>query len=578
MFIRAERLGDWNLHLISLQRMLNIFAATGHNNYAKSARLYLETMQDLPKTNPWLFDLFAVHGYHVVRRSDRQWAGLWTDLVIEQTMMRSLKTRGGLTHGSGMTESVRMNWVKTMHKCASVHDAMCSLSGLEKATREEHIELGKSRSNRDGKDLRKILQWFDVHDPFKSIDSELRSLSSGLMATAGDGINCDMAEEIGAKIHAKMDDKCFTDVVLKKSDQIKTLVRLQKGLAIEKKEVFLQTTHLFNRLIVLVERTADMEPYFSYELTPLPASLFKDSFMRKPDKAALGQILCKNAKQLGDIPTCTFVVDGGSLLHKIKWPKIGKYVDVIKLYLSYVQKHYGTRCIVVFDGYASGPSVKDHEHDRRAKTSTSAPNIMVNEQNPVYSKQNPFLANGHNKTEFIAILSKYLIADNHQVIQAVNDADTEIVKVAIELASTGAIVTVAAEDTDVLVLLIYHFQSSFGEIFMLSSQGTKKPSRLVNIREIQKDIGISAVQQLLVIHSVSGCDTTSALFGLGKVSIFRKMSGNKLSTRLTEVLSSSTASQMEVADAGCQLLVMLYGGKPGQKLDSLRHMFIKTTA
>ena len=45
-----------------------------------------------------------VSGLHVVRRSDRLWAGLSTDLVIEQVLMRSLKASGGLTRGRGFTE------------------------------------------------------------------------------------------------------------------------------------------------------------------------------------------------------------------------------------------------------------------------------------------------------------------------------------------------------------------------------------------------------------------------------------------------------------------------------------------
>ena len=35
--------------------MSDLFAATGHINYAKSARLYLQTMKDLPKQYPWLY-------------------------------------------------------------------------------------------------------------------------------------------------------------------------------------------------------------------------------------------------------------------------------------------------------------------------------------------------------------------------------------------------------------------------------------------------------------------------------------------------------------------------------------------
>ena len=42
LFIRAERTGNWNLHIVSVSRMINLFAATGHINYAKSARVYLQ--------------------------------------------------------------------------------------------------------------------------------------------------------------------------------------------------------------------------------------------------------------------------------------------------------------------------------------------------------------------------------------------------------------------------------------------------------------------------------------------------------------------------------------------------------
>ena len=51
-------------------------------------------------------------GLHVVRRSDRLWAGLSSDLMIEQALMRSLKTSGGgLTRGRGMMEQQRLQWL-----------------------------------------------------------------------------------------------------------------------------------------------------------------------------------------------------------------------------------------------------------------------------------------------------------------------------------------------------------------------------------------------------------------------------------------------------------------------------------
>ena len=105
-FIRAERTGQWKDHLIAVNRMLNIFPATGHFQYAKSARLYLQMMLDLPEKYPWLYDQFYQHSFHTVRRTDRYWAGIWTDLTIEQVLMRTLKGRGGITRGRGMTEGV----------------------------------------------------------------------------------------------------------------------------------------------------------------------------------------------------------------------------------------------------------------------------------------------------------------------------------------------------------------------------------------------------------------------------------------------------------------------------------------
>ena len=69
-------------HMNAVTALLNLFAATGHIHYAMSARLYVQEMRKLPSTHPWLHQKF-VEEYHTVRRSERQWAELWTDIVIE---------------------------------------------------------------------------------------------------------------------------------------------------------------------------------------------------------------------------------------------------------------------------------------------------------------------------------------------------------------------------------------------------------------------------------------------------------------------------------------------------------------
>ena len=97
-FIRAGC--TWLLHLQALKLMLPFLAATGHHNYTKSLVLYLNKMESLQDTHPDLYSKF-VDGLFVLRRSENYWAGVYTDLYIEQVLMKNVKAVGGLA-GRGL--------------------------------------------------------------------------------------------------------------------------------------------------------------------------------------------------------------------------------------------------------------------------------------------------------------------------------------------------------------------------------------------------------------------------------------------------------------------------------------------
>ena len=126
-FIKVERMANWKLHLQTVQDMLPYFAASGHSLYAKSAYVCLQIMLRLPETHA---HRKFMEGYHMVRPSDMFWAGLSTDLIIEQVLMRSIKTHGGLTRRNGMTENQRLVWVLSMPVCASINETMQKFSGV----------------------------------------------------------------------------------------------------------------------------------------------------------------------------------------------------------------------------------------------------------------------------------------------------------------------------------------------------------------------------------------------------------------------------------------------------------------
>ena len=90
----------------------------------------------------------------MVGRSDRLWAGLSVDLIIEQVLMRSMKTSGGFTKGRGMTEQQHVTWLLAMPACAEVNNAMQELTGVNYNTGEQNKDMTDARQARDLKDTR----------------------------------------------------------------------------------------------------------------------------------------------------------------------------------------------------------------------------------------------------------------------------------------------------------------------------------------------------------------------------------------------------------------------------------------
>ena len=111
--VMAERCGDWELYLSSLQNMLPFLAGSGPNNYTKSIYWFLQEMAVLCP------DILAEFkkGFFVVRRTDTFWSGTSPDLCIEQTLMTSIKGSTGLTHGRSLTQASRLVWVLSLYRC-----------------------------------------------------------------------------------------------------------------------------------------------------------------------------------------------------------------------------------------------------------------------------------------------------------------------------------------------------------------------------------------------------------------------------------------------------------------------------
>ncbi|XP_065664106.1 uncharacterized protein LOC136085968 [Hydra vulgaris] len=118
-FIRAERIGDWQGYLNSIKEILPYFYASGHFPYAKSAHLYQQDMLQLEKLmNQSVYQRF-IEGFFTVRRSDKLNCGTSTDMVIEQSMIKSMT---GETFNIKLKRADKVLPLLTMSSTIKVHD------------------------------------------------------------------------------------------------------------------------------------------------------------------------------------------------------------------------------------------------------------------------------------------------------------------------------------------------------------------------------------------------------------------------------------------------------------------------
>lgn len=574
-FIRSERTGNWDLHLDVLTSMMSYMAASGHNMYAKSLNIYLQKMRQLRQTNPQVYQRFHDDGLHVVRRSDEYWAGLSPDLVIEQVLMRGMKSTGGLTRGKGMSETQRLVWVLSNPTTSNINSAMQELTMVNYGTSEQHKDLSASRQARDYADTVKILNFLGSHNPFAGSEN-LQHLITGVMAE--DEVNVDQSKEVGRRILEGMVGKKVTEYTFKKKARAvnmdsKSSIKLNNG-----ENVHIDPLLLFQRLVIAGTQTDMLAEAFKYELCGYPPALFETKTVllpaNKPQMAkAIWNAVPHDFVPKGEI---LYVLDGGALLHRLPW-EIGKtYGTIVEGYIHYVQKHYGQSVVIVFDGYSNQPSTKDGTHKRRnGKTGRK---VLFFPSMTLTLKKQEFLANNENKQRFINLLGEGLELAGFQVHNAQGDADVLIAKTAVMGALNHKTVLVG-DDTDLLILLLYHFQE--GELYFMSEPKKLSSSgrRFLNIGHARDVLGDDVSSNILFAHAILGCDTTSRVYGIGKGVALRLIQENDSFRAHARLFKKQLASKDEIAAAGESAMMIIYKGGKTDSLNDLRlkHFYTKVT-
>ena len=100
------------------------------------------------------------------------------------------------------------------------------------------------------------------------------------------------------------------------------------------------------------------------------------------------------------------------------------------------------------------------------------------------------------------MLSKFLIADRQTVRKCKREADTEIVKCAIDFAEHYN-VKVVADDTDIALMLLFRWKPLLHETTFISERWKKS----WNIRDTVSKLRDGLQSHIMVLHTFTVCDT-----------------------------------------------------------------------
>ena len=167
------------------------------------------------------------------------------------------------------------------------------------------------------------------------------------------------------------------------------------------------------------------------------------------------------------------------------------------------------------------------------------------------------------------------MSSNGNVLQCRGDVDTPIVSIILDFSCAEENVCLIAADTDLLIMLIYMWNYMMGQIKM-QSEGTRKYK--VSVRDIRKITStLGDIQKFLTfIRAFGGYDTTSVIFGEGKLSILELLSSKNKKRSLAareaaDIFYDSDATREQIRAAGLGIFVFLYDGKDTDNFSSLRY-------
>ena len=332
---------------------------------------------------------------------------------------------------------------------------------------------------------------------------------------------------------------------------------------------------IFRRALALTKCRDDVtvEKLLSFPIGPIPTSLFHDDgTMRKCVKSDLAHELEREICPSFNLPTfdpsLTVVIrDGMAIIQSLDVKRFSSFGDLLNFFLKQLSTLFQSASTIVdvFDRYDITDSIKSAERERRSQAAGGHRVYHVNEGSSIPDWKK-FLANKRNKQALVCFIGEFIsksycasntlpvgqtlflagtfpnpeivkkitndqITDCTSLFSTQEEADTRLVLHALhadehfKMCNVRGRTIVKCSDTDVLVLAVHYFPRMLNTdqlwLYMGAVTSGKDGRRYIPVHELCSSLTNITREILPAAHALTGCDTTSSLFGIGKKSVFK---------------------------------------------------------
>lgn len=621
LFIRAQREGNWELHLYAFKRMLPLFFRYNHTNYARWGTVYINEMHQLPNEVQKEFRA----GNFVVKRSLQKFNQVDPDQ--SQEWLNAVGKKGGGIVGITKTSSALSRWALSYNLRSHISMETRELYNLTRDSDEGlvHNESTNGRRKVDNQEECRLFETFvslnvfvaDAPDVLQNIftkDLATEEITDDLLqavAKGQDQLNKFVEDRL---LPSENSEVAFHDTLRRnKTLTFSSLYEAHvKSLANGKDKVFKADRSVLQRLVIAYQsgRSISLDEILHHELLPVPISLAEmNGKLRSGSKAVLSDVLTMETHCPTSLPqqnqgvANALIIDGQALVVAIGKPKeASTFQDLAQIFINSVTRAGMSFCRIdiVFDRYYDN-SVKSATRQKRAKGAKPVRRPIENGTVPLPQDWGSFLAMSENKADLERFLSeetmkqghgtKTIVAaggfvDEEQVEATSPDVDTDKLRARHEEADTRVIlhcvkieadsIVVQARDTDILVLLLAHFSKMSCTKLWLKA-GTAKRRKYVPVHSIVENMQFTqpAIERILAFHALTGCDVTSYFGGHSKKTAWKVFQDHN---ELLENLGKGELTEETIKKAE-QFVCRLYKLSNVDNVDKARKtMFVKCCA